>query len=737
MADEADTRDSDARDEARVDKVAAVVITIVALAHVLYYFPRVVDDLFISLRFADNFAHARGIVFNPGERVEGYSSPLWMVLQAVGLLVGFEGVTWTKLLGIASLGAILIGVHRFARERLGVARLPALLPPLFLALDSHVVSWSVLGLETPAYLALLVWYPIVLGRYFDGGSNKRNRWIAGAVVIALACARPEAPLFVVALGVAEWTSGGEGARLPLLRGRLRPVLRLAGPVLAVLVGLLLLRRIYFGLWLPHTYYVKGASSGWELAKLGPLLREGAGALERGVYIGGVVLALALAVFQRRPTVLAAIACALFFTGSVERDWMPSLRHLLPVVVFTALAWAWGVDRIATMKMEFARTVAAVFAISVVVAGLQIAQIDSRLSPNDKRDRAWVLLKTKARASDTWLAMGRIEPAHIAAFGPFEMGLITQNYRLIEASAAPLAESWFVGRDIGMVGYYTDARVFDTAGLFTPVVVRSDPWRQRRQVDDALIRAAFANAPVSLELLDEWTAPAGAHPALLVPYDVVVGSRNDPVDLVQRDAPRPTPKEIVRRYEESLARFPRWFDLHTLYGESVGAAMRKRVRIAREWLEADERGAGAAPPALGAESGAGAILSGQLAALGCEMSPPSVRAGSETTVTCWWRVLARPTQAYGTFLHFVDGEQGKPALLGDRPSGGLRPTTSWVPGTVVRDEGRVAVPSGMPPGRYPLRFGMWSGDGRMSVTPSSMNDGSDRVPGAVLEVLPRD
>lgn len=722
---------------AHLRRFAPAFIAIVAALHVLYYFPRVVDDLFISLRFADNFAHGRGIVFNAGERVEGYSSPSWMVLQALGLLVGIEGVFWTKLLGIASLGAILIGAHRFTRERLSVGPLPALLPPLFLALDSHIVSWSVLGLETPLYLALLLWYAVALGRYFAEESRKR-RIAAVVLAVALACTRPEAPMFVAAIGIAEWMSGDHAeGRVAVLRSRLRRALRLAAPALLVLVTLLVLRRIYFGLWLPHTYYVKGAGSGWELAKLAPLVREGVGALERSIYIGGIVLALGASVYQRSPSLFAVIACSLFFTASVERDWMPSLRHLLPVVVLSSVAWAWAIDRVMQMKkMDFHGTVAAILAVTLVVTGLQIARVDSRLSLIDRHDRPWTIPKTSARMNDTWLALKRIEPPHITAYGPFEMGLITQNYRLIEASEASLAESWFVGRDIGMVGYYTPAKVFDTAGLFTPAVVQSDPWRHKREVDDALIRAAFANAPVSLELLDEWTVPAGAHPALLVPYDVVVGSPSQPIDLVQRALPRPSPKEIVQRYEASLAKFPQWFDLHTLYGESCGAAMRKRVRLARELLAADERATSSAPPALTRENGAGATLGGELESLGCEMTPPAVKAGEETTVTCWWRVLAKVKHAYGTFLHFIDVKSGSPLLLGDRPAGGLRPTLSWSPGTIVRDEGQVRVPREMAPGRYPLRFGMWSGEGRMTVTPAPMNDGADRVPGGVLEVLPR-
>ena len=40
----------------------------------LYYYPYTVDDAFISLRYAENLATGEGLVYNPGQRVEGYSN---------------------------------------------------------------------------------------------------------------------------------------------------------------------------------------------------------------------------------------------------------------------------------------------------------------------------------------------------------------------------------------------------------------------------------------------------------------------------------------------------------------------------------------------------------------------------------------------------------------------------------------------------------------------------------------
>ena len=41
------------------------------------------DDAFISFRYADNLVRHGALVFNPGERVEGYTNFLWVLLGAV------------------------------------------------------------------------------------------------------------------------------------------------------------------------------------------------------------------------------------------------------------------------------------------------------------------------------------------------------------------------------------------------------------------------------------------------------------------------------------------------------------------------------------------------------------------------------------------------------------------------------------------------------------------------------
>ena len=76
----------------------------------------VADDAFITFRYVYNFVHGNGPVYNPGERVEGYTHFLWVALLAGGqrLLPGVELVSIAKTLGILFGALTIVLVCRFS-----------------------------------------------------------------------------------------------------------------------------------------------------------------------------------------------------------------------------------------------------------------------------------------------------------------------------------------------------------------------------------------------------------------------------------------------------------------------------------------------------------------------------------------------------------------------------------------------------------------------------------------------
>src|ERR1700750_538681 len=61
------------------------------------------DDAMVSLRYAWNLAHRAGVVWNPGERVEGITSLSWSLYMSVGTLIldKSAAVLFVQLTGIA------------------------------------------------------------------------------------------------------------------------------------------------------------------------------------------------------------------------------------------------------------------------------------------------------------------------------------------------------------------------------------------------------------------------------------------------------------------------------------------------------------------------------------------------------------------------------------------------------------------------------------------------------------
>lgn len=69
----------------------------------------VVDDAYISFRFARNLVRGEGLVFNPGERVEGYTNFLWTALVAGAMATGADPEPATEVLaGLAAVGTVLL-----------------------------------------------------------------------------------------------------------------------------------------------------------------------------------------------------------------------------------------------------------------------------------------------------------------------------------------------------------------------------------------------------------------------------------------------------------------------------------------------------------------------------------------------------------------------------------------------------------------------------------------------------
>ena len=218
------------------------------------------DDAYISLRYAHNLAYHNELVFNLGERVEGYTNFLWTLLLGLLLKLGLDPEITARVLGILCGVLVLVLVCRMTRiYRGGRENGWDYFAPFLLSATAGFAVWCSGGLETQLFCALLLG-----GMYFYLCSWARPRLLGlSAGLFALATlARPEG-LMVFGL-----SSFHHYLRKVAIERQLLPRVTawLALLTFVLPVGLFFWWRYrYYGYPLPNTFYVK-ASAGWAMAK---------------------------------------------------------------------------------------------------------------------------------------------------------------------------------------------------------------------------------------------------------------------------------------------------------------------------------------------------------------------------------------------------------------------------------------------------------------------------------------
>ncbi|HVM96027.1 MAG TPA: hypothetical protein VMT89_06545, partial [Candidatus Acidoferrales bacterium] len=209
----------------------------------------VCDDAYISWRFARNLADGYGLVWNVGERVEGYTNFLWTLIAAIPLALGLRVEPFMLVLGIACFVASLF----FFRQIVCAFRVGpwiALLATATLATFASFVWFATGGLETPlqTLLCLAVACQCVSDRPLD-----QRRSAGLGVLVALVCAtRLDSVLLVappfLALGVHLYRSQGR----PGLH-RLLPAVEVS----AALIGAWFAWKVgFYGTIVPNTLRAK-------------------------------------------------------------------------------------------------------------------------------------------------------------------------------------------------------------------------------------------------------------------------------------------------------------------------------------------------------------------------------------------------------------------------------------------------------------------------------------------------
>ena len=146
-----------------------LLVTIAVAIAGLSIFAYIPDDTFITLRYARNVLDGKGFVFNEGERVEGYTNFLWLLMLVFAGTFGLPLVASARVMSLVfSIGTlVLLGVAARRDAARAEERAPAelsgwaeairiFLPPVLLAASPPFAVWCASGSEMPLFTFLLL-----------------------------------------------------------------------------------------------------------------------------------------------------------------------------------------------------------------------------------------------------------------------------------------------------------------------------------------------------------------------------------------------------------------------------------------------------------------------------------------------------------------------------------------------------------------------------------------------------
>jgi hypothetical protein len=427
------------------------------------------DDAYITYRYAENLARGAGFVYNAGERVLSTTTPLYALLLALARLAGTDIPLASNLVACASLALGGLALWRLGQlwQTPLAGAVGLLLYPFFPLLISTI------GGEAALYLALAL---------FGFVAYARERYVHAAVLLALAAlTRADGVLAALVCGAHFFLAR---------RGRIpwRAVALYAG----LLAAWFVFAAAYFGAPFPVTLAAKrrqGLLPASELFLPGllHLARDQYWrfAIYRPPFVAaaiGLVYALARwrASADRRGGWLLIVGWGVLYVaayaalGVTSYPWYyaPVVPGFVALIGLGAEALAAGVRRLA--GRQWALAVAGALALAL-------------LYPQTESFRYFL------SHPDTRLAIYRLAGAWLRDHTP------------PEASVGAL--------EVGIIGYYTERRMVDFAGLIQPdVALRLTP---SSSYDEAAVWAASQYRPDYLVLrpgmlprLEGWAAAVG-------------------------------------------------------------------------------------------------------------------------------------------------------------------------------------------------------------------------------------
>jgi arabinofuranosyltransferase len=160
-----------------------------------YHYPFLSDDSLISLRYAQRFIEGKGLTWNDGQPVEGYSNLLWILLISLLGKMGINLILAARIWGIlCSVGTLAVVLSYFKTKN---TKKEYVFSAVFLLVTTPCFTvWAIGGLEQPLYIFLLTLALTEVSKIING-KNSGRMYLLSLWLGLLAITRPDGFLFTI------------------------------------------------------------------------------------------------------------------------------------------------------------------------------------------------------------------------------------------------------------------------------------------------------------------------------------------------------------------------------------------------------------------------------------------------------------------------------------------------------------------------------------------------------------
>jgi len=221
-------------------------------SYLAYSLQFIQDDAYISYRYVANFLNGDGLVYNIGERIEGFTNFGWTVYMILLGALGADFVLLSRITGYLFGGGVIWLTFLLARSLFEeVDFWFVVVATMLVGINLSLAYWSPAGLETAAFAFFALWsFYLFL---------KRSWLLIFALVMAV-WIRPEGAVITGILIIIE-----------TIQHRSLPRFTLACAAMALVLSLpfVVFKVIYYGSIFPNPFYAKTSltldqlSNGWE------------------------------------------------------------------------------------------------------------------------------------------------------------------------------------------------------------------------------------------------------------------------------------------------------------------------------------------------------------------------------------------------------------------------------------------------------------------------------------------